>query len=64
MHKKLLLLVLIFTCGVVLGALYLHFLSPGAAHPAKQSVYSQQAPEPIGPYSQGVQSGGFVWLSG
>lgn len=64
MHKKLILLVLIFTCGVVLGALYLHFLSPGAAQPAKQPVYSRQAPEPIGPYSQGVQSGGFVWLSG
>ncbi|HEX3001279.1 MAG TPA: RidA family protein [Methanoregula sp.] len=64
MHKKLILLILIFACGVLLGALYMYFLSPGAAHSAKQSVYSRQAPEPIGPYSQGVQSGGFVWLSG
>jgi len=42
----------------------MHYLSPEAAHPAKQPVYSRQAPEPIGPYSQGVRSGGFVWLSG
>jgi 2-iminobutanoate/2-iminopropanoate deaminase len=42
----------------------MHFLSPGAAQLAKNPVYSRQAPEPIGPYSQGVQSGGFVWLSG
>ncbi|AGB02144.1 endoribonuclease L-PSP, putative [Methanoregula formicica SMSP] len=58
------LLVLIFACGVLLGALYMNSLSPGAAHPEKQSVYSRQAPEPIGSYSQGVRSGGFVWLSG
>lgn len=64
LHKKLILLVLIFACGVLLGALYTDFLSPGAAQLEKQSVYSRQAPEPIGPYSQGVRSGGFVWLSG
>ena len=63
-HKKLLILVLIFACGAVLGALYMHFLSQGTAYPAKHPVYTRQAPEPIGPYSQGVQSGGFVWLSG
>ena len=63
-HKKLILLVLIFACGALLGSLYMYFLSPGAAQPAKQPVYSRQAPEPIGPYSQGVESGGLVWLSG
>ena len=62
--KKLILLVLIFACGVVLGGLFVYFLSPMAAQPEKQAVYSRQAPEPIGPYSQGVRSGGFVWLSG
>ena len=64
MHKKLLIFALIFACGVLLGAVYMHFLSPGAVQPAKKPVYSPQAPEPIGPYSQGVRSGGFVWLSG
>lgn len=64
LHRKLILLVLVFGCGVALGTGYMFFHSPKAAHAGKQSVYSRQAPEPIGPYSQGIQSGGFVWLSG
>jgi len=63
-HKKLLILVLVFSCGIVLGVLYTHFLAPGTAYPAKTAISSKQAPEPIGPYSQAVQSGSFVWLSG
>jgi 2-iminobutanoate/2-iminopropanoate deaminase len=31
---------------------------------SKTVVYSQQAPEPIGPYSQAIQSGNMVFLSG
>lgn len=31
---------------------------------AKTVVYSQQAPEPIGPYSQAIQSGNMVFISG
>jgi 2-iminobutanoate/2-iminopropanoate deaminase len=27
-------------------------------------IYSSQAPEPIGPYSQAIQAGGFIFLSG
>ena len=30
----------------------------------KEIVVSSMAPEPIGPYSQGVASGGFIFLSG
>ena len=30
----------------------------------KEIVTSSMAPEPIGPYSQGVASSGFVFLSG
>ncbi len=30
----------------------------------KKHVVSSQAPKPIGPYSQGVVSGGFLWASG
>jgi 2-iminobutanoate/2-iminopropanoate deaminase len=48
----------------VLGVLYSHFLVPGTAYPAKTVIASKQAPEPIGPYSQAVRSGGFVYLSG
>jgi 2-iminobutanoate/2-iminopropanoate deaminase len=29
-----------------------------------EPIFSGQAPAPIGPYSQGVSSGGFVFLSG
>jgi 2-iminobutanoate/2-iminopropanoate deaminase len=31
---------------------------------SKHVLYSKQAPQPIGPYSQGIQSGPFVFLSG
>lgn len=58
------LLVLIFGCGVLLGALYTQYLIPPAAHPVKNVVSSERAPEPIGPYSQGVRAGDFVFLSG
>lgn len=58
------LLVLIFGCGVLLGALYTLYLLPPAEHPVKTIVHSKEAPEPIGPYSQGIQSGDLVFLSG
>ena len=31
---------------------------------SKQVLYTKQAPEPIGPYSQGIQCGSFIFLSG
>jgi 2-iminobutanoate/2-iminopropanoate deaminase len=31
---------------------------------AKKIIYSAQAPEPIGPYSQAVQSGNILFISG
>lgn len=33
-------------------------------HPATRIITTNQAPKPIGPYSQGVQSGDFVFVSG
>jgi reactive intermediate/imine deaminase len=30
----------------------------------KQAIYTNKAPEPIGPYSQAVQCGNFVFVSG
>jgi 2-iminobutanoate/2-iminopropanoate deaminase len=30
----------------------------------KQLIYSEQAPAPIGPYSQAVKAGGFLFVSG
>jgi len=58
------LLILIFGCGILLGALYTQYLTPLAAHPAKHEINSKQAPAPIGPYSQGVRAGDLVFLSG
>ncbi len=31
---------------------------------SKNVVYSSSAPEPIGPYSQGIQAGNFLFVSG
>ena len=31
---------------------------------SKQAVYSKNAPEPIGPYSQAIQSGNMLFVSG
>ena len=31
---------------------------------SKQSIATEQAPAAIGPYSQGIQAGGFMFLSG
>lgn len=31
---------------------------------SKKIIYTQKAPEPVGPYSQGVESNGFIFLSG
>jgi len=64
MNKKVILLVVIFACGILLGSLYSLFPGSPAAPIAKQAVFTKHAPEPIGPYSQGIQSGSFVWLSG
>jgi 2-iminobutanoate/2-iminopropanoate deaminase len=33
-------------------------------HPAKNVIFTEKAPNPIGPYSQAIQSGDFVFLSG
>jgi 2-iminobutanoate/2-iminopropanoate deaminase len=61
--KRIIVFVLVFMCGLLTGAV-LSGLFSQQAHTPKQSVYSKYAPEPIGPYSQGVQSGNLVFLSG
>ena len=60
--KKSVILVLVFTCGLLIGALLAVILLPQQVHP--RAVYSENAPAPIGPYSQAVQVGDFVFLSG
>jgi len=56
--KKSVILVLVFTCGLLFGAVLAVILPPQQVHPAKLAVYSENAPAPIGPYSQVVQVAG------
>ncbi|MFA6363770.1 Rid family detoxifying hydrolase [Methanoregula sp.] len=62
--KNSVIIVLVFVCGIVSGAVLAGLLLPQPVHPAKQAVVTKNAPTPIGPYNQAVQSGNFVFLSG
>jgi 2-iminobutanoate/2-iminopropanoate deaminase len=62
--KNTIILVLVFACGLLAGVLLTGLLSPQPAHTVKQVIFTDKAPRPIGPYSQAVQSGDFVFLSG
>jgi 2-iminobutanoate/2-iminopropanoate deaminase len=62
--KERIILVLVFICGLLAGVLLSGILSPQGLHPGKLVVFSKKAPNPIGPYSQALQSGDFIFLSG
>ena len=62
--KNTIILVLVFACGLLTGCVLYGILAPQFIHPAKQVVFTERAPNPIGPYSQAIQSGDFVFLSG
>ena len=55
---------LVFACGLLAGCVLYGFLVPQPIHPAKLAVFTERAPIPIGPYSQAVQYGNFVFTSG
>jgi 2-iminobutanoate/2-iminopropanoate deaminase len=57
-------LVLVFACGLLTGIILTGMFSSLEVHPVKQVVFTDKAPQPIGPYSQAVTSGDFVFLSG
>jgi 2-iminobutanoate/2-iminopropanoate deaminase len=62
--KNTLILVMVFACGLLAGVELTGLLSPEPAHQVKQVGFTENAPRPIGPYSQSVRSGDFVFLSG
>jgi 2-iminobutanoate/2-iminopropanoate deaminase len=62
--KNTIILVLVFVCGLLAGCVLYGFFVPQPIHPAKLVVFTERAPNPIGPYSQAIQSGNFVFLSG
>ena len=58
-----LLIVLIFAAGFLAGVLLTGIVSHPAG-PGLRAIFTESAPKPIGPYSQAVQSGDLVFLSG
>jgi 2-iminobutanoate/2-iminopropanoate deaminase len=62
--KNTIIVVLVFACGLLAGVVLASALSPQQVHPEKLVVYTDKAPQPIGPYSQAVTSGDLVFLSG
>ncbi len=63
-NKNIIILVLVLICGLLAGCVLFGLLAPQPVHPAKLVVFTERAPNPIGPYSQAIQSGDFVYLSG
>ncbi|MFA4877735.1 MAG: Rid family detoxifying hydrolase [Methanoregula sp.] len=57
-------LVLVFVCGLLAGIILSGLLFLQTVDHGKHVIYSRNAPEPIGPYSQAVSSGNLVFLSG
>jgi 2-iminobutanoate/2-iminopropanoate deaminase len=62
--KNTLILVLVLACGILAGIVLTGALSSQKAHMVKQVVFTDKAPQPIGPYSQAVLAGDVVFLSG
>ena len=62
--KTMVILVLVFACGLLAGIALTGFLFPQQVHPTMHVVFTDKAPQPIGPYSQAVNSGDYVFLSG
>ena len=63
-YNRNLIMILIFLIGIIAGfCLYAVMFAP-SPHPVKQVVFTETAPTPVGPYSQAVRSGDFVFISG
>ena len=62
--KKIKVLVLVFACGLLAGCVLYGFLAPQFNPSVKRVIFTKNAPDPTGPYSQAVQSGDLVFLSG
>lgn len=55
---------LVFVCGILAGFGIYSVVSSTTDAPEKQVCFTNKAPEPIGPYSQAVRCGNFVFISG
>jgi reactive intermediate/imine deaminase len=63
-NKNTIIIVLVLVIGLVTGMLLADLLASQPAHPLKRVITTEFAPAPIGPYSQAIQAGDFVFLSG
>jgi 2-iminobutanoate/2-iminopropanoate deaminase len=57
-------LILVFVCGILAGFGIHSLVFPQYQNPVKHVIVTGNAPKPIGPYSQAVQYGDFVFISG
>ena len=64
-HKtRILIVILIFVCGTLAGFGMHSLVFPQNQNPVKHIIVTSNAPKPIGPYSQAVHSGDFIFISG
>lgn len=61
MNGGTMILALVFACGLLAGFGIYAIVSSA---PGKTGLYTDDAPEPIGPYSQAVQCGEYLFMSG
>ncbi|BBL67824.1 RidA family protein [Methanoculleus chikugoensis] len=57
-------LTLVFACGLLAGFGVYAIVSSALPDPVHASLYTENAPEPIGPYSQAVRCGDYLFTSG
>ncbi|WP_421909633.1 Rid family detoxifying hydrolase [Methanolacinia petrolearia] len=62
--KKVLIGVVIFLCGIIAGLCRYVALAPAGSTGGPGHYYTNEAPEPIGPYSQAASAGSLVFTSG
>ena len=61
MNGSTMILALVFACGLLAGFGIYEIVS---SDPGEIALYTANAPEPIGPYSQAVQCGDYLFTSG
>lgn len=62
--KNLIIFLLVFVCGLLSGVVLTGGLASRQVSPGRLVVFTDTAPQPVGPYSQAVTSGNLVFLSG
>jgi 2-iminobutanoate/2-iminopropanoate deaminase len=63
-NKNAIIASLALACGILIGILLSGFLLPQPVHPVNEVIFTANAPLPLGPYSQAIQSGNSIFLSG